>query len=478
MIYKILSLMIKEEVRLNTSFTNRKGFYAFPVLIALAGFFGLLTSDNIIGDTDSNEMLRGIHIGLLFYGLFAGSLAFFGNDFLERIIGSYTLIIGLSNTQPLSHRKSLSIYFAKEIVFYSFLTFIPLGIGMILGSGFTDHNPVSLLHFLFSIFLSFTLGLSLSFLLSSLYRITIKAAVIAGCSGFIILALSLSENINFPAQEWYGGAGINYLLLAILLPLGLSTISSFLIGNFYEPTEPKIQGFQNRFLQILESYNKHSRLAMPAIAAKERIDLMRSKTGVKMFFSFVVPLSVLTLMNWFLDEGVTIELEFNTLFYGTMVGFFGTMIYSWLNSMDNPGFYSTLPVTVPDVIRARLLLFVWTTWWIPLIFISIIAALSGELRLLPLGILVMIVVGLYIVNYTAWTTGLRTNSALFDAVVFIKFFFVSVPPMVLMTILSLSLHHSPSIILIAVSFLCLILLILSLLFNSRIEAKWARETFD
>ena len=73
MIYKILNLMIREEVRLNTSFTNRKGFYAFPVLIALAGFLGLLTSDSLIGDTDSNEMLRGIHIGLLFYGLFAGS---------------------------------------------------------------------------------------------------------------------------------------------------------------------------------------------------------------------------------------------------------------------------------------------------------------------------------------------------------------------------------------------------------------------
>ena len=117
---------------------------------------------------------------------------------------------------------------------------------MLLGSVFTAHNPVSLLHFLFSIFLSFTLGLSLSFLLSSLYRITIKAAFIAGCSGFIILAISLSENINSPAQDWYGGAGIIYLLLAILLPLILSTISSLLIGNFYEPTEPKIQGFQTK----------------------------------------------------------------------------------------------------------------------------------------------------------------------------------------------------------------------------------------
>ena len=54
----------------------------------------------------------------------------------------------------------------------------------------------------------------------------------------------------------------------------------------------------------------------------------------------------------------------------------------------------------------------------------IISYLSSELDLLPIGMVVMITVGIYIVNYTALSTGLRTNSALFDAIIFIKIEFL------------------------------------------------------
>lgn len=197
-----------------------------------------------------------------------------------------------------------------------------------------------------------------------------------------------------------------------------------------------------------------------------------------MFFSFAFPLGILTFMNWFIDKGLPIQIDFNTIFYAVMVGFFGTMIYSWLNTIDSPTFYSTLPVTVSDVVRARLVLFFTITWWIPLLFLTIIAYMSKEINLLPIGIIVMITVGMYIVNYTAWATGLRTNSALFDAVVFLKFFVVSVPPMIAMTLLSLAISYSISTVLIALSLICGILALFSIFFYNRIEVKWNNETFD
>ena len=107
-----------------------------------------------------------------------------------------------------------------------------------------------------------------------------------------------------------------------------------------------------------------------------------------------------------------------------------------------------------------------------------IAYMSGEINLLPIGIIVMIAVGIYIVNYTAWTTGLRTNSALFDAIIFIKFFFVSVPPMIAMTILSLAISHKPSVILIALATICGILSFFSLFFYNKIESRWKTGAFD
>ena len=237
-------------------------------------------------------------------------------------------------------------------------------------------------------------------------------------------------------------------------------------------------GYSDRLKEYTKKFNWSRRMSTPVIVSKERIDLQRSKTGTKMFFSFAFPLGILTFMNWFIERGLPVEIDFNTIFYGVMIGFFGTMLYSWLNTIDSPNFYSTLPVTVSDVVRARLVLFLTITWWIPLVFMTIIAYMSGEINLLPIGIIVMIAVGIYIVNYTAWTTGLRTNSALFDAIIFIKFFFVSVPPMIAMTILSLAISHKPSVILIALATICGILSFFSIFFYNKIESKWKTGAFD
>ena len=206
--------------------------------------------------------------------------------------------------------------------------------------------------------------------------------------------------------------------------------------------------------------------------------MQRSRTGIKMLFSFAVPLTMLVFVNWFLDRGLPLEIEFNTIFWGVMVGFFGTMLYSWLNTMDDSEFYATLPIQVPDLVRARLVLFAAVTWWIPALFMGLIALLSGELRLLPLAIFVMAAVGLYVVSYTAWITGLRTNSSLYDATIFARFFLVSVPPMVLLAILSMALEQALPVVLVALSFTCLVLLLATQLFYGRIQHRWAGEEFD
>ena len=190
----------------------------------------------------------------------------------------------------------------------------------------------------------------------------------------------------------------------------LATSATLLVTDHYEQGAVRTIGYKDRLKEYINSFSWASKLSKPTIISKERIDLQRSKTGTKMFFSFAFPLGILTFMNWFIDKGLPIQVDFNTIFYGVMVGFFGTMIYSWLNTIDSPTFYSTLPVTVSDVIRARLVLFFTITWWIPLLFLTLIAYMSSEINLLPIGVIVMITVGMYIVNYTAWSTGLRTNS--------------------------------------------------------------------
>ena len=474
----ILWRMLQEEIRLNTSFASGKGFYSFPILVAISGILAVTFSNQMISDMGYVEYLEVMHIGLMFYGVFAGSLAFFGNEFLERIFGYLGLIIGLPTTQPITQRKMTLLYFIKEFIFYSFFTLIPAFLGGLIGAYLMEISMLNLTKFGISLIFSFLMGLSFAYLISSFYRISWKLSVFGGLLAMIIYAIAVRDISVTHSLEWYFNGEIKYLLYSLVTTIILATVATLLVTDQYEQGTVRTIGYKDRLKEYIDNFSWASKLSEPTIISKERIDLQRSKTGTKMFFSFAFPLGILTFMNWFIDKGLPIQVDFNTIFYGVMVGFFGTMIYSWLNTIDSPTFYSTLPVTVSDVIRARLVLFFTITWWIPLLFLTLIAYMSSEINLLPIGIIVMITVGMYIVNYTAWSTGLRTNSALFDAIIFLKFFVISVPPMIAMTILSLAISYSISTVLIALSIICGVLALCSIFFYNRIEVKWENETFD
>ena len=470
--------MLTEEIRLNTSFASRKGFYSFPILIFVSGILSVMFAEGLIEDTGYYKFLESCHIAALFYGIFTGFLAFFGNDFLERIFGHLGLIINLPSTQPISHRKMTLLYFIKEIIFYSIFTLLPALLGSLLGGFYSNFDIINLFLFGLSLLVTFITGLSFAYLISSFYRISIYNTLLGSIGTLFLYMLIIKNNEITFGLSWYLNSNFTLFLISIFVPLTFTAAATLLVNEICETKTITNIGYMNRLNEYRDFFKWAENFSSPTIVSKERIDLQRSKTGIKMFLSFAFPLGFLALMNWFIDRGLPVEVNFNTIFYGVMVGFFGTMLYSWLNTIDSPSFYSTLPVTVSEVIKARLILFLTITWWIPLIFMTLIAYMSSEINLLPIGIIVMLSVGIYIVNYTAWATGLKTNSALFDSIVFIKFFFVSVPPMISMTILSLALNHKPSVILITLSIICGLLMFLSLVFYNRIEKKWEKGTFD
>ena len=470
--------MLLEEIRLNASFASGKGFYSFPILVILAGLLAVFFSDEMIKDMGFSAFLESCHISILLYGVFTGFLAFFGNDFLERIFGYLGLIIGLPSTQPISQRRMTLLYFIKEIIFYSIFTLLPALIGALIGAYSNGLDLINVTKFGLALFFSFTTGLSFAYLTSSLYRISLPIAIFGGFFSISTYGFLFRNFHITPSLDWYLNGSIEMLFIAMIIPVFISIIATILVHENYESKVIQKIGYKGRLAEYTKKFEWSRWMSAPVIVSKERIDLQRSQTGTKMFFSFAFPLGILTFMNWFIDRGLPIQIDFNTIFYGVMIGFFGTMLYSWLNTIDSPNFYSTLPVTVSEVIRARLILFLTITWWIPLLFMTLIAYMSSEINLLPIGIIVMIAVGIYIVNYTAWSTGLRTNSALFDAIIFIKFFFISVPPMVAMTILSLAINHRPSTILVALATICGFLALMSILFYNRIEIKWKEESFD
>ena len=90
------------------------------------------------------------------------------------------------------------------------------------------------------------------------------------------------------------------------------------------------------------------------IVAKEFVDLFRSGSIKKMVVSYTIPLAVLLGMAWLIDFAEA-PIPINLLSYAPFLGFFGFNFYSWLTILDSPEFMNGLPVRVPQLIRAKVL---------------------------------------------------------------------------------------------------------------------------
>jgi hypothetical protein len=213
------------------------------------------------------------------------------------------------------------------------------------------------------------------------------------------------------------------------------------------------------------------------LVSKELVDLRRSGTVSKMFFSFVLPLLFLSFTAWFVNNGLAIPVGFNTVFYAAMVGFVGTLMYSWLNNIDLSEYYSLLPVSVPQLIRIRVVVFLMLTVGISAVFVIAIAFINGDTELLWLAMIVMFMTSLYMAAVTAYLTGLKTNTFLFDTSILAKFSVMSFLPDVCLTILSFSLSSDWTAAVAGIALVLLSMLITTLILLRGIDQKWMKESF-
>ena len=160
-----------------------------------------------------------------------------------------------------------------------------------------------------------------------------------------------------------------------------------------------------------------------------------------------------------------------------MVGFFGLLIYSWQNNTDVIEFYQVLPVTVPQVIKSKIIVFALMTTGMSTSFVVAMALIHNELLLLGWALLVMFITSFYIVTSVAYLTGLRTNTYLFNISVLIKFLILVSLPLFCLTILSFTLNTNFQISILSILFICIILLAGMFVLFQGIEKKWGREDF-
>jgi len=448
-------VMFIEEARKSMEFAKKRQMVLFPLLLTLVTALSTIGLQFLVGDSTAQtsdieaktftwqELRFALHLPMFMFSLGMGTFAFMGRDAIVRRTGTKNHLLAAPALQPLPNSMAHFTYFIKDMLFYVMLILTPIIAGMALGillDGMAGIRTPLLWSSLPWTWLAMATtlgqGLALSFLASSLWLrgrpYTLVGPVFIVAAGVAVGLGWLPADVllwGLAAQASQSGLAI---LLGLALSVGLGMVASLLILDDFDVSvveKGDLLAPMHQRLRFLGSG------PLRLIVAKEFVDLFRSGAIKKMTVSYAIPLLVLLGMAWLVDFAEA-PIPINLLSYAPFLGFFGFNFYSWLTILDPPDFMNGLPLNVPQLIRAKVVVYFLATSWISLIFIVLMAWRLDEWASLPTSIIVMFANSIYIVALTAFLMGLRPNKAIFDASIMIWFWIGTVLPLLGLFLLS------------------------------------------
>jgi hypothetical protein len=448
-------VMFKEEGRKSIEFAKKRQIVLFPLLLTLVTAVTTIGLQFLVGDSSAqvsdlesktftwSELRFALHLPLLMFSLGMGTFAFMGHDAIVHRAGTKNYLLAAPALQPLPNSVAHFAYFVKDLCFYVMLILTPVVSGMALGilleSAANITTPLewsSLPWTWLAMIITLAQGLAIAFFASALWMRG-RPYTIVGPAAIVTLGIAIGLG-KFDIGSMLWGLGVQNsqnpatALLALVGSVGLGWISSTLIIDDFDVS---VVERKELFIPIYNRLGFLGRGEIRLIVAKEFVDLFRSGSLKKMTVSYAIPLLVLLGMAWLVDFAEA-PIPINLLSYAPFLGFFGFNFYSWLTILDSPEFMNGLPLRVPQLIRAKVVVYFLATSWISLIFIVLMAWRLDEWGALPTSIIVMFANSVYIVALTAFLMGLRPNKAIFDASIMIWFWIGTVVPLLLLFLLS------------------------------------------
>lgn len=477
----LIRLMMREEARYQSNFTSKLAFYEFPIVLLVASFIAGFFHDRLIAATPLPQLLLTVHFALLLYGLSTGAFAFLGKELVDRRFGNVNFLIAAPTTQPVQFKTTISAFYVKDALYYYMFTIAPIALGLALAKAARPALPfpyASIGLLFVAMVLTFSFGLALAYAFSAVY---LRSRHLFNVLALLFIGLLLTAGLTTWVPIGYIMPSVQFQLtkdpLALAITVAIVLLFSWgatvLIRETFESAESR---FEDAFGATSGRFARFGRYA--PFVAKEWLDLRRSHALSKMVFSFAVPLIFLSFSIWFLNNALGVSLKFDTVFYAGNVGFFGVMIYSWLNHIDITEYYDTLPVTVPRVVKAKLIIFFLVTVWITAGFVVAMAYVNGEPWKIGLALPVAFATSAYTVVATAYLTGLRTNSYLLSGPMIARFGLLTIPPLLAIAFLSLGYELFPGLALQWIGIVSGGMAILTFLLYGLIEARWAPMTFQ
>ena len=450
-------VMFVEEFRENLDFAKKRRILLFPLLVALVTMVATIGLQFLVGEgaaqgadslSDSKsfswgEMRIALHLPLLLFSLGMGSFAFLGREKVLARTGTKNYILASPALQPLTNPTAHFAYYMKDLSYYVMLILTPvitgMGVGILLESFTNVSTPLefsSLPRTWIAMVVTLAQGLAFSFIASSLWLL---GGWVSRITPLAVIGLGTTIGLGILPREYFlwGLAtqqpdGILLAVPALAVSVLLAWIASQLILDDFEV---KVVSKKEIFLPAWSRLGFLGNGPLRLLVAKEAVDLVRSGSLKKMIVSYSVPLIVLLLMAWLVDFAEA-PIPINLLSYAPFLGFFGFNFYSWLTALDSPEHMNGLPLSVPQLIRAKVTVYFLATTWISVIFLCLMAWKLDEWAVLPVGLIVMIANSIYIVCLTAFLMGLAPNKAIFDAKIMTWFWIGTVIPLLSLFLLS------------------------------------------
>ena len=485
-ILTVLRLMLTEEYRLHVSYSSSRVFFSMPLYVFMIAFF-LTATLPIMEDTiPVADLLLFTNAGVFVYGLSVGAFGFLGKTYLERRYGRANFLVAMPFLLPITFRRAYASMYLRDVIFYIVLILVPGLGGVLLASTFAHFHLSSVLVSFVTVTLSFLLGISFSFLASVLY-LRSRALFVSMVLAYLGLAVAYGVFALIPLEyvlpSW--GFQVNlsplgddlpqaalYLVASIVISLAMAILA---VVSVAEAPLGKVAHIKENFPRYYETM-RFAR-SLQSLLAKEFSDMGRSGGLSKMLLAYVAPLLILSFTTWYVNNGLAIPVGFNTVFYAAMVGSFGIMLYSWIANIDAVDYLETLPVSVPQVIKAKLVAFFLITMVIATGFVVVIALANDETQLLWLALPVLYITSAFMVIATAYLTGLSPNSVLFNPSVMTRFMAISILPDLGITILSFSLASDPLFAAAGIALVCFALLACTLFFYRGLDRKYNMAGF-
>ena len=452
-------VMFIEEFRENLDFAKKRRILLFPLLVALVTMVATIGLQFLVGEgaaqvadsiSDSQaftwqEMRFALHLPLLFFSLGMGSFAFLGREKVLARTGTKNYLLASPALQPLTNPTAHFAYYVKDLSYYVMLILTPvisgMAIGILLESFTSVSTPLefsSLPRTWVAMVVTLAQGLAFSFIASSLWLL---GGWFSRLTPVFVIGLGTSIGLGiFPRQYLLWGLatqqpdGMLVAIPTIAASIFLAWIASQLVRDDFEV---KVVSKKEIFIPAYERLSFLGKGSLRLLVAKEAVDLIRSGSLKKMIVSYSVPLIVLLMMAWLVDFAEA-PIPINLLSYAPFLGFFGFNFYSWLTALDSPEHMNGLPLSVPQLIRAKVTVYFLATTWISVIFLCLMAWRLDEWAVLPIGLIVMMANSIYIVCLTAFLMGLAPNKAIFDAKIMTWFWIGTVLPLLTLFLLSFS----------------------------------------